>query len=73
MHKTRISYTLEAPSDFPLAVRAAGLARAVETALGRWERRSTSSMLAEHRCNQVPTHRSLKSSSVTGCIGKSAS
>jgi hypothetical protein len=33
-HKTRLSYTLEAPSDFPLAVRVAALVTAVKTALG---------------------------------------
>ncbi len=32
-HKTRHSYTLEAPSDFPLAVRVAALTRAVEEVL----------------------------------------
>jgi murein peptide amidase A len=34
MHKTRLSYTLEAPSDFPLAVRVAALVAGVRTALG---------------------------------------
>ena len=33
MHKTRLSYTLEAPSDFPLPVRVASLAVATECAL----------------------------------------
>ena len=33
-HKTRLSYTLEAPSDFPVAVRVAALVNAVRTALG---------------------------------------
>ena len=33
MHKTRLSYTLEAPSDFPLAARVAALAVGVNTAL----------------------------------------
>ncbi len=33
MHKTRLSYTLEAPSDFPVAVRVAALTEAVNTAL----------------------------------------
>jgi murein peptide amidase A len=33
MHKTRLSYTLEAPSDFPLETRVAGLITAVESAL----------------------------------------
>ena len=32
-HKTRLSYTLEAPSDFPLALRTAALTTAVKTAL----------------------------------------
>ena len=32
-HKTRLSYTLEAPSDFPLAVRVAALAGAAHAAL----------------------------------------
>ena len=32
-HKTRLSYTLEAPSDFPLAVRVAALVAAVNAAL----------------------------------------
>ena len=32
-HKTRLSYTLEAPSDFPLAVRVAALVSGVRTAL----------------------------------------
>ncbi len=34
MEKTRLSYTLEAPSDFPLALRVAALATGVNTALG---------------------------------------
>lgn len=33
MHKTRLSYTLEAPSDFPLAARVAALVAGVHTAL----------------------------------------
>ena len=33
MHKTRLSYTVEAPSDFPLAARVAALTVAVNTAL----------------------------------------
>ena len=33
-HKTRLSYTLEAPSDFPLAARVAALVAAVTAALG---------------------------------------
>jgi len=33
MHKTRLSYTLEAPSDFPLAVRVGALMAGVKTAL----------------------------------------
>jgi hypothetical protein len=32
-HKTRLSYTLEAPSDFPLAVRVDALVTAVQTAV----------------------------------------
>ena len=32
-HKTRLSYTLEAPSDFPLAVRVAALVSGVRTVL----------------------------------------
>ena len=32
-HKTRLSYTLEAPSDFPLLIRAASLVAAVRAAL----------------------------------------
>lgn len=32
-HKTRLSYTLEAPSDFPLRLRVAALVTAVNTAL----------------------------------------
>lgn len=35
MHKTRLSYTLEAPSDFPLEMRVKGLMAAVEAAL-KW-------------------------------------
>jgi hypothetical protein len=34
MRKTRLSYTLEAPSDFPLPARVAALAAAVQTAVG---------------------------------------
>ena len=33
MHKTRLTYTLEAPSDFPLATRVSALVRAVEAAV----------------------------------------
>lgn len=33
MHKTRLSYTLEAPSDFPLEVRVSALLMAVQAAL----------------------------------------
>jgi murein peptide amidase A len=33
MHKTRLSYTLEAPSDFPLTVRVAALTAAMKGAL----------------------------------------
>jgi murein peptide amidase A len=36
MHKTRQSYTLEAPSDFPLTVRVAALVTAVKAALSAW-------------------------------------
>ena len=32
-HKTHLSYTLEAPSDFPLELRAAALVAAVKAAL----------------------------------------
>lgn len=35
-HKTRLSYTLEAPSDFPLTVRVAALVTGVKTALERF-------------------------------------
>jgi murein peptide amidase A len=35
MHKTRLSYTLEAPSDFPLALRVAALVTAVKACLPR--------------------------------------
>ena len=38
MHKTRLSYTLEAPSDFPLAVRVAALVAAVKAAVGEFPR-----------------------------------
>ena len=40
MHKTRHSYTLEAPSDFPLAVRVAALVAAVKSALAQGDSRS---------------------------------
>ena len=33
-YKTRLSYTLEAPSDYPVAVRVAALVNAVRSALG---------------------------------------
>ena len=36
MHKTRLSYTLEAPSDFPLAVRVAALVAATKAAVGEF-------------------------------------
>ena len=39
MHKTRLSYTVEAPSDYPLAVRVAALTVAVNTALESISRR----------------------------------
>lgn len=35
-HQTRHSYTLEAPSDFPLATRVAALVAAVETSVFEW-------------------------------------
>ena len=38
-HKTRLSYTLEAPSDFPLAVRVNALVEAVNAALSRMAER----------------------------------
>jgi hypothetical protein len=38
-HKTRLSYTLEAPSDFPLASRVAALVVGVNSALELLERR----------------------------------
>ena len=37
-HKTRLSYTLEAPSDFPLPTRQAALVAAVRRALDRLDR-----------------------------------
>lgn len=40
MHKTRLSYTLEAPSDFPFTVRVAALVAATKAALGEFERLS---------------------------------
>jgi Succinylglutamate desuccinylase / Aspartoacylase family len=39
-HKTRLSYTLEAPSDFPLAARVAALVVGVNTALGIAQQRA---------------------------------
>lgn len=39
-HKTRLSYTLEAPSDFPLAVRVAALVAATKAALVQGDARS---------------------------------
>ena len=36
--KTRLSYTLEAPSDFPLAVRVSALVTAVHTGLEVWQK-----------------------------------
>lgn len=36
-HKTRLSYTLEAPSDFPIAVRVAALVTAVQSGLREME------------------------------------
>ena len=38
MHKTRQTYTLEAPSDFPLEVRVEALARAVRVVLATMRR-----------------------------------
>lgn len=35
-HKTRLSYTLESPSDFPLETRVQALVTAVQTALAAW-------------------------------------
>lgn len=35
-HKTRLSYTLEAPSDFPLTVRISALVEGVQAALACW-------------------------------------
>jgi hypothetical protein len=32
-HKTRLSYTLEAPSDFPLSIRVAALVQGVKAAV----------------------------------------
>lgn len=42
-HKTRHSYTLEAPSDFPLPTRVAALTRAVEVALAEATRAASRS------------------------------
>jgi murein peptide amidase A len=42
-HKTRLSYTLEAPSDFPLATRVAALVAGVNTALRITAERACSS------------------------------
>jgi hypothetical protein len=39
-HKTRLSYTLEAPSDFPLDVRVAALVTGVNTALESVKRKA---------------------------------
>jgi protein MpaA len=41
MHEARLSYTLEAPSDFPLAVRVAALVAAVRAAMEEFSARST--------------------------------
>jgi hypothetical protein len=38
--KTRLSYTLEAPSDFPIAVRVAALVTAVQTGVEVWRRKA---------------------------------
>jgi hypothetical protein len=40
-HKTRLSYTLEAPSDFPLSTRVEALVVAVRAALERTAQRPT--------------------------------
>jgi murein peptide amidase A len=40
VHKTRLSYTLEAPSDFPLATRVAALVTAVRAALDKFQKQS---------------------------------
>lgn len=41
-HKTRLSYTLEAPSDFPLSARVAALVVSVKTALEAFRARGSS-------------------------------
>jgi len=41
-YKTRLSYTLEAPSDFPLSPRVAALVAGVNAALGAFKRRGPS-------------------------------
>lgn len=41
-YKTRLSYTLEAPSDFPLAARVAALVAGVNAALGAFAKRKDS-------------------------------
>jgi predicted deacylase len=41
-YKTRLSYTMEAPSDFPLAARVAALAAGVNAALGAFSKMTTS-------------------------------
>jgi protein MpaA len=43
MHKTRLSYTVEAPSDFSMAARVAALTMAVNTALGTISQRPCAS------------------------------
>lgn len=47
-HKTRLSYTLEAPSDFPLPVRVAALVAAVKAAL------SAFTVSRAHGCPTMP-------------------
>jgi|SRR5947207_782945 len=42
-HKTRLSYTLEAPSDFPISVRVAALVTAVQTGLKAWNQEAMES------------------------------
>ena len=49
MHKTRLSYTLEAPSDFPLSTRVSALVTAVNTALATFLNRRTRQASLEPR------------------------
>ncbi|HVM49535.1 MAG TPA: M14 family metallocarboxypeptidase [Candidatus Acidoferrum sp.] len=46
-HKTRLSYTLEAPSDFPLSARVAALVAGVNAAIGRLARRRAPQLSTE--------------------------